>query len=59
MEKTKLNTMTREKFKKLTGEDPVDVLGWDWDNLVDEYLEDSEQFHEGHLRGGCYSCKMD
>lgn len=51
--------MTREKFKELVGEDPVDVLGEDWENEIEEYLEDSEAFHEGHLRGGCFECKMD
>ena len=51
--------MNREQFKDLTGEYPEDVLGADWENLIGEYLEDSEQFHQGHLRGGCYNCKMD
>ena len=51
--------MDREKFKKLTGEDPVDVLGEDWENYIDDYLEDSEHFHEGHLKGSCFYCKMD
>ena len=51
--------MTREQFKKLTGEYPEDVLGQDWENLIEEYLEDSEAFHGGHLRGGCFECKMD
>ena len=51
--------MTKEEFKKLTGEDPEDVLGQDWENLIEEYLEDSDEFHEGHLRGSCSYCKMD
>jgi len=48
--------MTKEKFIQLTGEDPVDVIGEDWEDCIDDYLEDSEYFHEGHLRGGCYTC---
>ena len=51
--------MTREKFIELTGEDPVDVLGEDWENEIEEYMEDSEHFHEGHQRGSCHWCKMD
>lgn len=27
--------------------------------VCDACLEDSEYYHEGHLRGGCYWCKMD
>ena len=33
--------------------------GNDWENYIEEFLEDSEYFHEGHLIGGCYHCKMD
>lgn len=51
--------MDKEKFIELTGEDPVDVLGEDWENYIEEYLEDSEYFHDGHLRGSCFSCKLD
>jgi len=52
--------MTRDEFKKLTGEDPEDVLGSDWENTVDEFVQgDNEYFHEGHQRGGCFECKMD
>ena len=51
--------MTREQFKKLTGEFPEDILGADWENEIEDYLEDSEHFHEGHLRGGCFICKLD
>ena len=34
--------MTREEFYNLTGEYPEDVLGNDWENLIEEYLEDIE-----------------
>lgn len=34
--------MTRQKFIELTGENPEDVLGEDWRNLIDEYGEDLE-----------------
>ena len=29
--------MTKEEFIELTGEDPEDVLGPDWENLIEEY----------------------
>ena len=32
--------MTKEEFIKRFGEDPVDVLGNDWENYVEEYLEE-------------------
>ena len=31
--------MTKEEFKDLTGEDPEDMFGSDWENEVDEILE--------------------
>ena len=36
----------KQKFIKRFGEDPVDVLGPDWENYLDEYLEevDKEEF---------------
>ena len=51
--------MTRQKFKELTGEDPVEIIGEDWKDHIDAYLEDSEHFHDGHVRGSCWWCKMD
>jgi hypothetical protein len=57
--------MTRAKFISLTGEDPVDILGPDWRNLIDSYIqseppyEENGHFHEGHQVGGCFTCKMD
>jgi len=52
--------MTREKFYKLIGEYPEDVLGADWKNEIDEYVDgDNEHFHDGHQVGGCFQCKMD
>lgn len=35
--------MTRKEFIDLTGEDPEDVLGADWENLVDDYCEELER----------------
>ncbi len=34
------NTMTREDIIALTGEDPVDMFGEDWENEVAVLLED-------------------
>jgi len=51
--------MSKEQFEQLTGEDPVDILGENWEECIDDYLEDSEHFHDGHLRGSCWWCKMD
>jgi len=37
----------KQKFIKRFGEDPVDVLGPDWENYLEEYLEevnDEEEF---------------
>lgn len=51
--------MTKEEFIALTGENPEDVLGPDFENIMEEYLEDSEHFHNGHQRGSCFDCKMD
>lgn len=31
--------MTRKQFKKATGEWPEDVLGEDWENILDEWAE--------------------
>lgn len=31
--------MTKEEFIKRFGEDPVDVLGEDWEDQIEEYLE--------------------
>ena len=52
--------ITRQKFIELTGETPEDLLGPDWQNEVEEFMqEDNEYFHEGHQRGSCFTCKMD
>ena len=43
--------MTKEEFLEYTGEDPEDVLGPDWENLIDddvENLEGNKHFHDGH-----------
>lgn len=39
--------MTKEQFVKRFGEDPVDVLGEDWEEYLEDYLqevEDEEEF---------------
>lgn len=38
--------MTKEEFIKRFGEDPIDVLGEDWENNIEEYLEEvsNEEF---------------
>ena len=43
--------MTKQQFIKQFGEDPVDVLGEDWENYVEEYLEDYEHEIRGYLYG--------
>jgi hypothetical protein len=52
-------TMTAEKFKKITGEDIVEWYGEDWEDHIDEIMEDSHFFHDGHEIGGCIVCTMD
>jgi hypothetical protein len=32
--------MDKKQFIERFGEDPVDVLGQDWENCVEEYLEE-------------------
>jgi hypothetical protein len=57
--------ITRQKFIDLTGEDPADLLGPDWRELMEDYVnseppyEENGHFHEGHQVGGCLACKMD
>jgi hypothetical protein len=34
--------MNAKEFKDLTGEDPEDMFGGDWENEVDDLLLDSE-----------------
>jgi len=38
--------MTKEQFIKRFGEDPVDVLGNDWEDYIEEYLEEVEAEEE-------------
>jgi hypothetical protein len=33
--------MTKQEFYELTGENPEDVLGQDWENEVEEWLENN------------------
>jgi len=47
----------RQWFFGLVGEYPEDILGQDWENEIDEYLEFNGFMHEGHLIGQCFVCK--
>ena len=58
----KNHMITKKQFKDLTGQDPQDVLGTDWKDYIEEYVNDengNEHFHDGHLAGSCFECKMD
>lgn len=33
--------MTKKEFYDLTGEDPVDVIGPDWKNEAEEFIENN------------------
>jgi hypothetical protein len=33
--------MTMEEFQELTGENPIDVLGENWEEYAEEYVEDA------------------
>lgn len=37
-----MGKITKKEFIEMFGEDPEDVLGADWENEVDEYVEDQE-----------------
>lgn len=32
--------MKKEEFEKLTGENPEDMFGGDWENIIEEYIEE-------------------
>ena len=55
--------ITKAQFKELTGENPEDILGPDWENGVQEYLEDNELLCKecGNTpdTGACFYCKQD
>ena len=55
--------MTKEEFKKLTGEDPEDLFGCNWENEIEEYLEDNgflcKDCGNTPESGACFFCKMD
>lgn len=34
-----MKKLEKLEFMRLTGEDPVDVLGNDWENLIEEYQD--------------------
>ena len=38
--------MNRQTFIELTGEDPVDVIGQDWENDLDHIQEDEDDLDE-------------
>lgn len=49
--------LTRQQFIDITGEDPVDVLGNDWEYEVDNYMQcNNRYFHNGHPIGDCWYC---
>ena len=35
-----MDKWTRKKFKDTFGEDPVDMFGDDWENCVEDYVEE-------------------
>lgn len=47
-----MKTYTRESFKKEFGEDPVDLFGEDWENYIEEYIEERENFEIANKFGG-------
>jgi hypothetical protein len=50
--------MTKQEFIDLFGQDPVDVLGQDWENeLAENDTDDLGLTHEGHLIGNCFVCR--
>jgi hypothetical protein len=58
-----MKKMTKEEFKKLTGEDPEDLFGCNWENEIEEYLEDNgflcKDCGNTPESGACFFCKMD
>jgi hypothetical protein len=38
--------MNRETFKELTGEDPEDIFGGDWENDLDHVQEDDDDIDD-------------
>jgi len=55
--------VTKKDFIELTGENPEDVLGNDWENTVEEYLEENEllcsECGNTPNKGACFYCKQD
>lgn len=49
--------MNKQTFIELTGEDPEDMLGPDWQNTIDDYAEDNGLTHGDHIVGNCYICR--
>mgnify|MGYP001561335269 CR=1 FL=1 len=43
--------MTKEQFIEQFGEDPVDVLGQDWENYIEDYLQEVENDELGDEYG--------
>ena len=35
--------MTKKEFAELTGENPEDVLGGDWENFINDYGNDERE----------------
>lgn len=38
--------MTKEEFIERFGEDPVDVIGEDWEDYLEEYIKNAEDEDE-------------
>lgn len=35
--------MTKKEFAELTGQDPEDVLGGDWENIINDYEREEKE----------------
>ena len=42
--------MTKQEFTELTGEDPIDLFGDDWENEIENFADE----YENDLRGDIY-----
>ena len=42
--------MSREEFKERFGEYPEDMLGGDWENIVEYYLDNEMSFGDNQLQ---------
>lgn len=44
-------SLSKANFIELTGENPEDVLGSDWENLIDDYLDEKGRDDFGETYG--------